>query len=69
MPAQVDRIDLKPSSETAVITARVHEKGDLFATNGQKSRDHSFDSKMTVEYTVQRQFDGTLKLTNVLNLG
>eukprot|EP00884_Botryococcus_braunii_P003125 jgi/Botrbrau1/12813/Bobra.20_1s0004.1 len=51
---KVEHIDLKPSTGTAVITARVHEKGELFAANGQKAQDHCFDSAMTVEYTIKK---------------
>jgi hypothetical protein len=56
-------------SKFATITARIHEAADLFAANGKQAQEYSFDNPYTVEYTMARQVDGSLKLIGVLVIG
>lgn len=69
---QVENIDasrLSPDGGAAVVTARLHEAGDLYAATGKRSEGHCYDNAYTVEYTLRRLPDAGWRITDALVTG
>ena len=65
----VDTNNLTENGGSAVVTALVDERGDLYANSGKRSELHSYSNPYTVEYTLVRAADGGWRLSNVLVTG
>ncbi|CAL5227691.1 g10699 [Coccomyxa viridis] len=65
----VDTSNLTENGGSAVVTALVDERGDLYANSGKRSEQHSYSNPYTVEYTLVRAADGGWRLSNVLVTG
>lgn len=65
----IDTSNLTESGGSAVVTALVDERGDLYANSGKRSEQHSYSNPYTVEYTLVRTADGGWQLSNVLVTG
>ena len=53
----------------AVVTARLREKGDLYAITGKRADAHCYDNSYRAEYSMERQADNSWRISNVLVLG
>lgn len=67
---KVDNSELTETSEgEAVVTARLSEKGELFAVSGKRADEHCYDNSYTAEYQMRPQPDGSWRISSVLVLG
>ena len=57
------------SGGEAVVTARLREKGELFAVTGKRADAHCYDNSYRAEYRMARQPDGSWRISSVLVLG
>ena len=53
----------------AIVTARLREKGDLFAITGKRADAHCYDNSYRAEYYMLRQDDNSWRISSVLVLG
>ena len=53
----------------AIVTARLREKGDLFAITGKRADAHCYDNSYRAEYHMLQQVDNSWRISSVLVLG
>lgn len=69
------RVESRPArrkgtaSRTAIVSARLHERGDLWAAMGKRVEDASYANPYTVEYTMQYTPEQGWRISNTLVLG
>ena len=53
----VDNSQMTAEGGAAVVTARLREKGELFAITGKRADDHCYDNSYRAEYTLVGLFN------------
>ena len=70
---QVEHVDNSQLEEEgtgeAIVTARLREKGDLYAVTGKRADAHCYDNSYRAEYHMRPQPDGGWRISSVLVLG
>lgn len=69
---QVLRVEVQPKKkkglQSAIVNARLHERGDLWAAMGKRVEDASYANPYTVEYRMSYTAQGW-RITDTLVLG
>ena len=69
---QVENVEHLKEEEVdgqAIVTARLREKGELFAITGKRADAHCYDNSYRAEYHMLRQDDNSWRISSVLVLG
>lgn len=70
---QIESVDNSQLQEdktgAAIVSARLREKGELFAVSGKRSDQHSYDNSYRAEYRIVPMPDKSWRVSNVLVLG
>ena len=67
---QVENVENSTEDDKyAVATARLRERGDLFAITGKRADAHCYDNSYSAEYQMIRQPDNSWRISNVLVVG
>lgn len=67
---QVENVEnVEEEDGFAIATARLREKGDLFAITGKRADAHCYDNSYSAEYQMLRQPDNSWRISNVLVVG
>ncbi|KAK9815023.1 hypothetical protein WJX73_005105 [Symbiochloris irregularis] len=72
---EVVKVEVKPAkrkgltARTATVSARLHERGDLWSGMGKRVEDASYANPYTVEYTMQFTPEQGWRISNTLVLG